>query len=438
MISASEARLIVGVLLVVAGAIGPAGSALAQGNQQDATRPDGRVLLDSGGEQLTTVEQRGTTYQVYQVDNYISYASGIEIYADGQRMTDSERAREVLRVVAWRRATRDLSSKNIQDLRKVRRQADEIERAVTPPLEALNYALGVVDELKSTSIATVSAWDLAVKQVPQLEQFETIARELRDELQAWKRASAETSSNAERTVQGLQQIQQGESVDYQRLSRSFRATAAGMQNLSKQSEQLQDRIDTVEKASATIADEGGDIRVVGDLIRRSFGDLASALRSISGQIESFQTSLENQRQNLRSVRNTAQTQHDQLTSSWRARQQAEIRVFGSLGSPVLLLTGGLVLYSLRSDDESVVDRSDAGATAQRVRAGDVSEGRRRTNRTVSGSTRSTSRQSGDPPRPSSNRNARPQPENEEARFCTECGSETEPRWKRCPNCGERI
>lgn len=120
--TASNLRTVLGVLLVTAivitGAV-PLPIA-AQGADEN------RVLLDSGREKIADVSVNGQAYTIYEYENVLPYASGIEVYTNGQRVDVKAEARHVAQVIAWRRAAKGLDSTDIETLKQIDENAQRI------------------------------------------------------------------------------------------------------------------------------------------------------------------------------------------------------------------------------------------------------------------------------------------------------------------------
>jgi hypothetical protein len=110
------------------------------------------LLLDTEQTEVGTVQVEGTTYTVYEQENILPYASGLEVYRNGQRVTDETEAWQAIRKIAWRRAATQLGPADRETLRQIDNCIQTINDVVTPTIQALDLVLGAIEELKQTQV----------------------------------------------------------------------------------------------------------------------------------------------------------------------------------------------------------------------------------------------------------------------------------------------
>ncbi|MFB6134173.1 MAG: hypothetical protein ABEJ55_04215 [Halanaeroarchaeum sp.] len=305
--------------------------------------PDQRVLLDTSRERLGRLTVDGTPYVVYRYENVLPYASGVEVWGPNGRVESTAKARQVLRVLAWQHSVSHLSAGDIETLRDIQSASRQIESAVTPPLRALDRILQLRSQLQSVDVGftTINVWQPLVSQYPQVSTFMDTAEALRNRLQDWKSASQRTNENLDTVIRSLERMESGEEVDYAKLGEQFAAAMQGLDQLSRESESLANQLSTAADTSRQIATEVSGLTVsgvqVGDQIARPFESTASTLSRSASQIESFSQTLDRERSKLGSVKQSAEQRQDQYMSGYSTRQQAPMRVYGTIGAAAVLV-----------------------------------------------------------------------------------------------------
>jgi hypothetical protein len=295
-----------------------------------------RVLLDSDREKIADVRVDGQTYTVHEYENALPYASGIEVYANGQRVTNEAEARRVAQAIAWRRAAEGVDSADIETLKQIDENAQRINQIVTPILDVLNQALAVIDDLKQRQIAGQSAWDLVTSSSPALAEFETTARELQSELQEWKTAADGVNENVPLVINDVERIERGENVDYNSVSQHFAASVEGTGQLQSQSTEVRDGLAATAGAASTASSEVRSVPVVGGQLSEFYGGVSVQLDEASTNVGDFSDALGQQQSQLADIKATADSEEQRMMSEWETRQTAEMRVYGTLGGVVLI------------------------------------------------------------------------------------------------------
>lgn len=372
---------VIGVVLVLMLSVIP----LQVVGQTDTSPPEG-VPLDEEITHLKTVSVDGTTYEIYQYENALPYASGLEVYANGGHVTELERATPALRVIAaeralegagvenaddlvteqletgddptaafqrvsWRRAAEELDGSDIETLRSIRSTAARIEEDLAPVESALDRFVNFIDRMKEQEVAGTSIWDAATQASPTLQGFDVTVRGLQDELKDWTEAARTVDESVPEVTRSLERMEAGEDIDYARLSRNFEATMAGLTQLRKESDELESRFAGAASTSATIASEVEGAPVVGEDISDGFSGLSDVLDRGADRVGGFSDAIAEQEAALSSVKDTAEEAQSELQSQYESelsslqdetsvRNTAELRVYGTGAACVIGL--GLV------------------------------------------------------------------------------------------------
>jgi len=349
--------------------------------QQESPPGDG-VLLDSDTDLVGQVTIDDRTYEVYRYENFLPYASGIEVYVDGNRVRSNSRldpvyerlaAIEVLeaegvenpaeraasitstataktefRRLAWRRAIDHLGSDEIDRLRAVRDSVREIDGTVSTVLGVVTDTLGLIEWMKETSVAGVSVWDAATSYAPVLVEFEPAMRDIQSELQAWQSAASTTDEALSGVLATLERVERGEDVDYAALTTQFESAANSLRQLQTKSDQAASSLADLSRTSSEIQTNVRPVPVVGAELSDHFRQLSSILGETAGRFDSYSSALEARRTTLDDVRTTATEKRSELVARWQSKQgqfrsaaearaSARTRVFGTIGGTALVV-----------------------------------------------------------------------------------------------------
>lgn len=332
------AKLILVVVLLV--------SAVSTGAvAQDQPR---HALLDGEPTELATVHTNGQTYVVYAYDNLLPYASGIEVYTDGERVTDAETVDEVFRALARRRATTfEPEARSIERLRRVVTRSRSIQAATTDAITALNETLAYRETLQETAVNDTTAWEAAIDTSESLDG--TFARgfsggaadagELREQLLAVRASAASLETDAARVVTLLQRQQAGEEINRSDLYRRYAAVYAELERLRSQVASSRSALLETANASRAGASEARSLPTVGEEIHRRFAALGEALDRAASRLAGTGPALADVRTSLPAVA-TDEAFQRQLTERWKTRQGAVMKI------RVTLVEGGILLAAL--------------------------------------------------------------------------------------------
>lgn len=369
---------VLAILLLTTSVVGPV---TAQGGPTDS------VLLDSESERIATLDVDGSSYTVYEVDNALPYASGIEIYSNGQEVknmnevrpvlsrlaarrtlsdintsisaspvTSEEAARNQFTAVAWQVSANGLSESDIQRLQSVSDTASRIDGIVSPVLSATNTQLTLFQRMRETGLFGVTAWDIATEAHPNLEQYEQGLQQLQTQLSELNEAAEGVTQNIDPVIESLRQVQQGEDVNYQRLSQQLQQASTSLDQLQSKTDQVASSLSTAHEGADEAAETLQSSRLPNRYVQ-PLSELSNELDGAASDVESFSSDLGTSSQDLSTMRETASERQQSLMTEWRnerssaqeqwqTRQSAQTRVFGTLGGGTMTLAA-LVLLSRR-------------------------------------------------------------------------------------------
>ena len=344
-------------------------------------------LLDGESEQVGQIDMQGSTYTVYEVDNLIPYASGVEVYADGQRVTDKAKVKPVLSqlgakrtlssidttvkateisstseaqtrftIAAWQVSANEITEDDIQKLRQISKTSDQIDEIVSPTLSAINTVLNVFQQMRNTGILGVTVWDVATEAYPQMETFENSLEQTRTELSEWNQAAEKVTSNIKPTITALEKARQGQNIDYSKVANQLQAAESALDQLQSKSDEVESSLSSTSDTAATVASTLQGTQVPNNFIS-PISELSQRLDSAATEVNKFSQTIEESRSELSSTRQKAQNKQQQfmdqwksdrsqLISEWEARKSVQMRVYGTLGG-IAIGALGLILFGLR-------------------------------------------------------------------------------------------
>ena len=319
----------------------------------EASPEDQTVVLDTGFEDVGEVRLDGKTYEVYRYESALPYASGYEFFADGDRIEDSEQAERVARAYAWKNAlNEEMDGRDVETLRDVGETADRAGDVISAPLSAVEVALGAVDDAKDTERFGVSVWDLAVTAAPQIEGIDSALRTTRDELRRWDERVGEIGEDVTRAADEAESARTGEEADYDELPGLFEDTSEGLSEAEEISRGLSGDLSDAAVLAGGIADEVEGVERVGDDLASPFRRLSSSLEEVATTVEEFSDSAQQGRTVVEATHERATSEESRLTSGWKRRQTAALRVYGTGVAVVLAVLAGVYGYRRREEVRS--------------------------------------------------------------------------------------
>lgn len=335
-------KVLVVVSAVTAGMTDPA---LAQSERR-------QVVLDTEVTELATVYTNGQTYVVYAYDNLLSYASGIEVYTEGERVTSRAVVDEVFQSLARRQATKfQPEVDTIARLRRVVNRSQTVQSATQGAIDALNQTLTYRQQLKETEVNGTVAWDLVIEESAAIEDsfvagfrgsFE--AQQLRNRLQTIQQSSATLEANAKRVIELLQRRQSGAEINQSDLYRRYDTVSADLKTMKTQVDEARQQLQTVAEDSRMAAKQAGSLPRISPQLETRLTTLADTLHASTRPMRDAGSALVDLRGALPEVTTNAQYQAV-LTNRWEKRQNAPLKVFATMGEGFLLMVAaGLAIF----------------------------------------------------------------------------------------------
>ncbi len=307
---------------------------------------DHRAPLDTDVERVGEVTVDGATYEVYRYENVVPYASGYELFVDGDRVGDAEEARRVARAYAWSRTlSEEVGEDELREMRDVGRTAERAGAVISAPLGAIETALSAVDEAKERESLGVSVWDVAVSALPELEDIESVLRVTRDELRRWDERVGSVGEDVNDVADAAESVRAGEETDYDELPALFENTSEGLSEAEEISDAIASDMSDVSDTTGGIADDLGDVRRVGDELASPFRGLSSSLGESATSVEEFSESATEVREVVETTRDRAMSQESAIITGWNRRGNAAVLVYGT--GVVLVLLVALAGYGYR-------------------------------------------------------------------------------------------
>lgn len=308
-----------------------------------------QILLDTEAAQFAEVHTNGQTFIVYRVDNALPYASGLEVYSDGERVTSESTVEEVFRALARRKATKfQPERETIAKLGRVIEQSQALQTTTTEAIMAINETLEYRGKLQETSINDSSAWEIATDQSDALDEGfasgfsgSSEAVEFRNQLQALRASAIELEKNATRVITLLKQRQAGEDINRSDLYRRYAGVYSDLERMNQAVSEIGDRTGQLAETSQTAATQVGSVRQVGDDLQERLASLSMSLNETEASLDNVGPALLELREGLPKVAADVQFQED-LMKQWNRRQAASMKVYFTIGESLILLVAGVI------------------------------------------------------------------------------------------------
>lgn len=288
------------------------------------------VLLDEDTRQVASVTVDGQVYEVYRIENVVWYASGVDIYADGERVRSEETAEAVLTTLARRRAIDDLGEGDLGRLQAVKRNVSDASAAAADTSRELTETLAYLDSLRSESVDNRSAYNATIDAAPRLTEFNDTAPELLSQLRSYERDAQAFIENATRLSRLLDRRANGSSVDPQRLYAVYVATIQANDALSEHHGfgGVSDGLSTVATTSGAIAENTTSVPKYGNQTAAHFIRVESTANVTLDRMESVDLlgfDYEDTQDRARSI-------ESDLMEDWRSRRNAGTDVYYTLAA----------------------------------------------------------------------------------------------------------
>lgn len=313
---------------------------------QSVTR---HVLFDTGKSELATVHTNGEPYVVYSVQNLLPYASGVEVYANGKRVTSKKTVDAVFRALARRKATKfQPERQTIDRLQRIINRSQTVQRATTESISALNDTLAYRNSLKETAVNDTTAWEAATETSDAVDDAfaggvvgSSTAKEVRNQLLTLKKSATDLEGNAKRVIQLLRQRQDGEEINRSDLYRRYDALYADLKTIKPKINEVRNRLSTLAKTSASAASQTDTIPSVGDDLQQRFSALEESLTTSANQLSTAGPALAELRADLPQVATDTRYQAH-LTNRWKKRQGAPFKVYVTVIEGLVVIAAGAI------------------------------------------------------------------------------------------------
>lgn len=305
------------------------------------------VFLDEDTRRIGTIAVDGQTYQVYHHDNLVPWASGVEIYTEGHRVTSESTAQMVLEALAQRRAVSDLGKRDADLLQASAANVTETATNVSESTAAINGTLAYLMDTKDLSAEGSTVFNESLEAAPTIDEFNQTAREVGPKLRSFDNDSEAYTSNATRLATLIERRENGDSVDPQRLYDRYSTTLEEMQRLSEHTDfsGVTEPLRTVAAQSESISENVSTVPKRGDELVQRFErthNTSSVARNGTQVLELPGFALEE-------PQDTAQSLQSTWVDEWEERRNAAMTVYKTIigGAVAILIVGGYVWWRRR-------------------------------------------------------------------------------------------
>lgn len=328
------------VILLVVGATPMA--SLAQG--ASAPQP---VLLDQDTTHIADITVDGQQYSVYRHENVFPWASGVDIYTNGERVSSESTAESVLTALAQRRAVQNLGSEDIRQLRTTSQNASAAATNVSSTATDINETLAYLERVKTDRENGTTAYNALVEAAPKITEFNETAHETLPHLRSFENDSAAYRSNATALITLLEQRANGSDVDPQRLYDQYTETLEAKGDVSNHLEYggIDEQFSEMASTSETIAKNVSSIPESGNETARDFRQVHNESTVTANQTEAVVPS----DYELDEVQDRVGSLEEDWVDEWNSRQNPASTVYDSIAAiaVVIAVVGGYVTWRRR-------------------------------------------------------------------------------------------
>lgn len=328
------------VILLIVGATPM--TAFAQG----ASDPQ-PVLLDQDTTHIADITVDGQQYSVYRHENVFPWASGIDIYTNGERVTSESTAEAVLTALAQRRASRDIGAEDVSQLRTTSQNASTVATNISATATAINETLVYMERLKTVQENGQTVYKTSAEAAPQIPEFNETARELHPELRSFENDSRAYRSNATALIELIEQRENGTNVDPQRLYAQYETTLnakndlsdhLGFSGIDEQLTQLASTSETITTNVSSVPERGN--KTAQHFRRVENESLVAANQTAAFDLSDFE---------LDTVQERAESLEEGWTEDWNSRQNPASTVYQSIAALLIVIAavGGYIAWRRR-------------------------------------------------------------------------------------------
>jgi hypothetical protein len=313
---------------------------------QEASDPQ-PVLMDQDTTHIADVTVDGQQYSVYRHENVFPWASGIDIYTSGERVTSESTAESVLTALAQRRAIRDIGAEDVSRLRATSQNATAVASDVSATAAAINETLAYIQRMKSVQEDGKPVYEASAEAAPQIPEFNETAGELRPEIRSFENDSSAYRSNATALIELLEQRENGTAVDPQRLYDQYTETLEEKNDLSDHLgfSGIDEQLAQLASTSGAIATNVSSVPERGNRTAQYFRRVDTQSPVAANQTAAFDLS----DFELEGIQERAESLEEGWTEDWNSRQNPASTVYQSIAAIVvgIAAVGGYIAWRRR-------------------------------------------------------------------------------------------
>lgn len=316
-----------------AAAIGSMGMAQPVGavTAMQTAEPGSSVPLDNESERIGSITMNGVTYELYRQENALWYADGVELYTEEKEVTSRSEANAVLQAFAWQDELSDVNEDTLEMMQETVDTAQLIQDRTGPIVDALQEMVNLFNWMKDTSAVGISVWDAATTASPTLETLEGLVLELRDRIGEWEQTASGITSSLPDLISDIQRARNGDEINYEALRERSLAGSDALLDLEPLTRDLADDFFNTEDASNEVAENMTEVPIYGNDLSNSFRNFGSYFRNLANEISQFADAIAGQASQIETLVTNSDNTHDRLLNQWENRQDADTKVYGTLG-----------------------------------------------------------------------------------------------------------
>lgn len=314
--------------------------------EQGASEPK-PVLLDQNTTHIADITVDGQQFSVYRHKNVFSWATGIDIYTNGERVTSESTAETVLTALAQRRAIQELGTEDLGQLRTTSQNVSTTASNVSSTATAINETLVYMERMKTVRENGTTVYNASTEAAPQITEFNETAGDLYPELRSFENDSTAYRSNATALIDLLEQGENGTHVDPQRLYDQYAATLEAKNAVSDHLgyDSIAEPLGEVANTSETITMNVSSVPERGNETAQHFWQVHNESAVAANQTAALGlTDYE-----LDDIQSRAESLKEGWMEDWNDRRNPASTVYQSIGAIVVVIVavGGYVAWRRR-------------------------------------------------------------------------------------------